>query len=142
MGQPTSGQRVIPAGAALVVLGGVFGTLARHALSVTIPAPAGLPLPTFLTNMAGAFLLGLLLESLVRAGADSGSRRSLRLLAGTGFLGAFTTYSALAVEATALFGAGQAPAAVAYLAATLLLGLLVSAGGVMAGAWLHRRRAQ
>jgi fluoride exporter len=54
-----------------------------------------LPLATLLINLAGAFLLGVLLERLGRARGEPQRRRLVRLLAGTGFLGGFTTYSAL-----------------------------------------------
>ncbi|WP_427018943.1 CrcB family protein [Pseudarthrobacter sp. P1] len=59
----------------------------------------------------------------------------LRLLAGTGFMGAFTTYSTLAVDAVHLFDAGVATAALAYLAASLFGG----AGGTLTGIWVAAR---
>ncbi|NUP58138.1 MAG: CrcB family protein [Pseudarthrobacter sp.] len=96
-----------PGFVAVVVLGGIFGALARYALGAVLPAPGGWPLPTLAINLAGAFLLGALLEGLVRRGPDAGRRRILRLLAGTGFMGAFTTYSTLALETTTLLGTGR-----------------------------------
>jgi len=50
-----------------------------------------------LINVVGAFLLGVLLERLRRARGEPERRRLVRLFSGTGFLGCFTTYSALAV---------------------------------------------
>ncbi|MDN5759711.1 MAG: CrcB family protein, partial [Tomitella sp.] len=88
---------------ALVAIGGVAGTFARHGLGQAFPHSQGdWPITAFLINVAGAFALGLLLEALTRLGApDAGtaapraasSLRMLRLGMGTGVLGAFTTYS-------------------------------------------------
>ena len=68
---------------------------------------AGWPWATFMINLAGAFILGALLEGLARSGGDTGWRQRVRLFAGTGFCGAFTTYSTLALEVS-LLGQGRA----------------------------------
>ncbi|NLG54229.1 MAG: CrcB family protein, partial [Rhodococcus sp.] len=92
-----------PGAIAAVAVGGVFGTLVRYQVGVIFPTPEGhWPTPTFIMNILGAFLLGVLIESLVRAGDDSGWRQTARLGLGTGFLGAFTTYSAIAVDTNLL----------------------------------------
>jgi CrcB protein len=124
---------VRPACLGLVFLGGMGGTLARFGLAAALPTPGGLPLGIFLINIAGAFALGLLLEALARRGADHGRRRALRLLLGTGFLGGFTTYSALAVDSALLLGAGRAVEGVAYLAVSVLVGLGATAAGIAVG---------
>lgn len=99
-----------PAALALVLLGGTLGTSAREALTLAVPPVAGLPAALLLANLAGALLLGVLLESLARRGPDLGARRSLRLLLGTGALGGFTSYSALSLAvAQGLLGTGTAP---------------------------------
>ncbi|MDQ0756594.1 CrcB family protein [Arthrobacter sp. B3I4] len=118
----------------LVVAGGMAGALARYGLSTVLPSPGGWPLPTLVINLAGAFLLGLLLEALVRRGPDAGRLRRVRLLAGTGFMGAFTTYSTLALEATNLLGSGRSTDAVVYVAVTLLGGALATVAGIRAAA--------
>jgi len=120
----------------VVIAGGVFGALARYGLSMLLPAPGGWPLPTLVINLAGALLLGALLEALVRRGPDAGTRRIIRLLAGTGFMGAFTTYSTLALETNTLLGAGRVADGLLYLAATLIGG----AGATVAGIWLAAGR--
>lgn len=125
-----------------VFLGGVLGTLSRYGLNLALPAPSGWPLPTLLINLAGSLLLGVLLESLMRTGPDSGGLRLIRVTAGTGFLGAFTTYSALALEAVELGAAGNASGFAGYLAASLLGGVLLSAAGIAASARFHRSRAR
>ncbi|MEO3942345.1 CrcB family protein [Paenarthrobacter nicotinovorans] len=124
---------------AIVAAGGVFGALARYGLGLVIPAPGAWPLPTLLINLSGALALGALLEGLSRRGPDVGNRQVLRLALGTGFLGAYTTYSTLALDAVHLFTAGAATAAAGYLAASLLGGAAATTAGIWVGAWHHRR---
>ncbi|ROS61206.1 camphor resistance protein CrcB [Frigoribacterium sp. PhB160] len=123
----------------LVTLGGTIGTGLREALALSFPAaPGTIPVTILLINVVGAFALGLLLESLVRRGPDAGRRRDLRLLIGTGVLGGFTTYSALAVDTATLFG--DAPSiAIAYGVGSVVLGAVASWAGITGGAALHRR---
>ena len=120
----------------LVAAGGALGTAGREALSLAHPAAAGgFPVTTFLINAVGAFLLGFLLEYLTRGGPDEGHRRSLRLLLGTGVLGGFTTYSALATD-TAVLTSGSTGLAFGYAAATLVVGVVASTVGIAAGSAL------
>lgn len=114
----------------LVVVGGAFGTLARYGLSVVLPTPGGWPLPTLAVNLAGALALGMLLESLERARVAGGVNTTVRLVAGTGFLGAFTTYSALALDVTALLGSGWFEAAGVYVGLSLAGGLTAAWAGI------------
>lgn len=123
----------------VVFLGGVLGTLARWAATDLLPSAGHRwPWPTFTVNMLGAFALGLLLESLARAGADHGWRRLARLHFGTGFMGAFTTYSSFAVESVLLFDQHHAGWALAYLLASSVLGVVAATLGVRAGHLTHR----
>lgn len=125
----------------LVLAGGVLGTPARYALSVALPTRTGAwPAGTFTANLLGAFLLGALLEGLARRGQDSGGRLLLRLALGTGFLGAFTTYSTLAVETDLLVRAHRAALAAAYAGASVLGGLLATTAGIWLATAHHRRR--
>lgn len=123
----------------VVIAGGTFGALARYGLGSILPAPGGWPVPTLVINLTGAFLLGALLEALVRRGPDTGRRRLVRLLVGTGFLGAFTTYSTLAVEATALFNAGRSADAFIYVAASVVAGAAATVAGIRLAAGHHAR---
>lgn len=117
-------------GALLAVLvGGVLGTLARHGLSLTLPERSW-PVGTLTANLLGALLLGALLEGLSRAGDDTGRRRLVRLALGTGFLGAATTYSALAVEVDLLLRDGRPLLAAAYAGTTVVGGLVLSTLGI------------
>lgn len=126
----------------VVTAGGIFGALARYGVSSVLPAPGGWPLPTLVINLAGAFLLGALLEALVRRGPDAGRLRLVRLLVGTGFMGAFTTYSTLAVEATTLFSAGRSADAVLYVGASVVAGAVATVAGIRLAAAHHARTTQ
>jgi CrcB protein len=123
----------------IVAVGGVLGALTRYGLGLVIPAPGAWPLPTLVINLTGAMALGALLEGLSRRGPDVGHRRILRLALGTGFLGAYTTYSTLALDAVQLLTAGAVVAGAWYLVASLLGGAMATTAGIWLGAWQHRR---
>ena len=127
---------------ALVLVGGTAGTAVREGASILFPSAGGFPLTIFAVNLLGSFLLGMLLESLVRAGDDAGRRRVLRLRLGTGVLGGFTPYSTLATETGLLLGAGQTPVAIIYAVATVVLGAGTAALGIVLAATVHRRSAR
>ncbi|GAA1931585.1 fluoride efflux transporter FluC [Nocardioides marmoribigeumensis] len=75
---------------ALVALGGAVGASARYLLGHFLDVPGRLPWGTVLANLAGSFVLGLVV------GLDPGQHG--RALVGLGFCGALTTYSAFAVQ--------------------------------------------
>jgi CrcB protein len=124
----------------LVSIGGAVGTAGREALSLTVPSVGGVPVIVLAINVAGAFALGLLLDSLTRRGADEGARRDARLLLGTGVLGGFTTYSALATGTSLLLTTGQAGAGIAYGLTTVVLGGLATFAGIAVATAAHRGR--
>lgn len=126
---------------ALVGAGGAVGTLARYGLTRWLPTGTGWPRGTLVANLVGALVLGVLLESLARRGPDTGSRRTLRLLVGTGFCGGLTTYSTLAVETVLLTKAHREGLAAGYAATSILAGVALVAVGIGAAARIHRRRA-
>lgn len=114
---------------AWVFLGGALGTWVRDELSQALPV-AQWPWGTFVANLAGAFVLGALLETLSRCGPDEGRRQRLRLLAGTGFCGGLTTYSTLATETDLLARANATGTALGYLAATIVAGAALTWAGI------------
>jgi fluoride exporter len=132
---PSPPLHLRPSAAAWVAAGGVIGTAARYAVALALPTPAASwPWATFVVNLVGAFVLGVLLEALAQSGADSGWRRRLRLLIGTGFCGSLTTYSTFAVEVDLLLHHSAGPIAAGYLAASLVGGIAVTAGGIAVAA--------
>lgn len=122
-----------PRGASLdvllvVALGGMLGATARHGMSELISVDRGAwPWDTFLENVSGAFLLGATLTELVRRFPAS---RYLRPFLAVGFLGSFTTFSALVVQADQLMRDGEAALAVGYWAGSIAAGLLGAWGGI------------
>lgn len=124
----------------LVAAGGTVGTALRQGLLLLAPDLERFPVTTFAINLAGAFALGVLLEVLVRSGPDEGRRRGIRLLVGTGVLGGFTTYSALATATAVLAATGLAGWAVTYALGTVVLGAAMSVAGIAFGGAIARRR--
>ncbi|HMR49042.1 MAG TPA: CrcB family protein [Arachnia sp.] len=114
----------------VVFLGGAVGTLIRALIEAAWPS-VGWPWATFTINLTGSFLLGLLLTALVRSGGDAGWRNLVRLGAGTGLLGGYTTYSTFILEGDLLVSSGRVAMAVAYLAGSVLLGALAAVAGVL-----------
>jgi CrcB protein len=114
----------------LVVAGGMVGTAIRAALESAMPAaPGHWPWATFLINITGAFVLGSLLEALVRTGRDEGWRRGVRLTAGTGLLGGYTTYSTFSVEVVQVSRDGALLIGPMYALASVALGLAAAGLG-------------
>jgi len=112
-----------------VLGGGAVGTALRLGIDTLLPhGDADFPVSTLLVNTLGAFVLGLLVGR-VWPGATSWLRAGL----GAGLLGSFTTFSALAVSLVSLTAAGFGMLALAYLAATLLLGLAAAVLGLRLG---------
>lgn len=115
----------------IVFVGGCLGTLARYGVIMVFPNPTdGWPVATFVVNLVGAFVLGLLLQSLFRQDSDQEKYQLLRLGVGTGFIGAFTTYGSFAVETDLLVTNQHIAMSVTYAVATVILGLLLSALGI------------
>ena len=129
--------------AALVAVGGAVGTSARAALETAFaPEPGAWPWTTFAINVVGSFVLGVLLESLVRSGPDDGWRRRARLGLGTGVLGGFTTYSTFALEVDRLVGAGHAVTGVAYALVSVVVGVVAAGAGILLAGAASRRRGR
>lgn len=127
---------------ALVFLGGSLGTAARDGVSLAVAPVARIPVAILLVNLVGAFVLGLLLESLARRGPVHGRRRALRLFAGTGFCGGFTTYSALAFDSALLLDDGHPLQGLGYPLLTVIIGALATCLGILVAARAHRPEAQ
>jgi CrcB protein len=112
-----------------VLAGGIVGTGLRLGLDSVLPHE-GFAVSTLLANTVGAFALGMLVAR-VWDRAPSWLRAGL----GAGLLGSFTTFSALAVTLVSLGAAGEWMLALAYLVATMLLGLAAAWLGLRLGRW-------
>jgi fluoride exporter len=113
--------------------GGVLGALARYGIGVAWPhQPGGFPWATFLINVTGCLLIGVLMVMVTQVWTG---RRLLRPFLGVGVLGGFTTFSTYTVDIQKEVSAGAPRTALAYLAATLVAALL----GVWTGSAAARR---
>lgn len=113
-----------------VFVGGILGTAAREALSLTFPS-TGISFVTWVINTTGALLLGVLTGAVA---ADTSSlNRTLRLTLGTGLCGGFTTYSALAEQTANLAGHGAFGAASIHGLGTVVTGALAAWAGLTVG---------
>ncbi|WP_082888999.1 FluC/FEX family fluoride channel [Leifsonia xyli] len=139
--RPRAPLHLRPRSLLLVFVGGAVGTALRYLLTLSVPPVDGVPLITLLINITGAFVLGWLLQTLALRGPDDGARRDVRLFAGTGILGGYTTYSSLAVDTDGLIAAQSVGLSILYAAATILMGALASIGGIALASAIARRRA-
>lgn len=128
-GQPLAWPRRLLA----VLVGGFFGTLIRYSLSMLIQAWLGAnwPYDILLINLTGACLLALL-TTLAETTMLIGPTR--RLLLTTGFLGAYTTFSSLALGDVLLLDKGAWLLALVY--------LILSLGGGLVMIWLGNQLGQ
>ena len=110
---------------AVVAVGAAAGALTRHGISEYGKARAQGPAAILVVNGVGSFLLGGIM------GAVPGTPTAL--LAGTGFCGAFTTYSTYALDVVKLVQAGQVGHAAAYATATNVLSIGAAAAGLQLG---------
>lgn len=139
----------------LVALGGAAGSVARHLLTIwsgvllmplttLFPSAAQtvlfFPIGTLVVNVVGALALGYLLEALARRGRETVRRRKIRIGIGTGVLGGFTTYSALALQTHQLLDGGLGWLALLYVVLTLAGGTAACLGGIALAARADRRR--
>jgi CrcB protein len=123
-GQPRSRRGLGPQAMIMVSLafGGALGAITRYAISLGLPTePERFPWDTFVVNISGSFVLGFLLIIVIRRFPRD---RLARPVIGTGFIGAYTTFSTFMVESIQLVRAGDPGTAVAYIAASLVVGLL------------------
>jgi fluoride exporter len=106
---------------------GGLGAIARFVLDTAVSERAGraLPFGTLAVNLTGAFVLGAL------SGAGVGGD-ALRL-AGTGFVGAYTTFSTWMLESHRLAEEGERSAAALNVAGSLVLGFGAAAPGRAVG---------
>jgi fluoride exporter len=121
----------------LVGLGGFAGANARFVVARLVGAAfeTKFPLGTFVINISGSFLLGVL--GTIIAQKLMPSSEAMRLALGVGFLGAFTTFSTFEFETNALLEDGSWLTATTNIFASLFVGLLaVRAGIVLAKTWL------
>ncbi|MGW1244547.1 fluoride efflux transporter CrcB [Streptomyces bobili] len=114
----------------LVVAGGMVGAPLRYLTDRAVQArhDSVFPWGTFVVNIVGCAVLGLVTGAALAGAAGS----DLRLLLGTGFCGALTTYSTFSYETLRLTETGAALHAAANVVVSVTAGL----GAAFAGVWL------
>jgi fluoride exporter len=119
---------------AAVGAGGALGSMARYALAeVWSVEPGRFPWTTFVINVLGSLLLGVVLTVVVEHWPPS---RYLRPFLATGICGGFTTWSTFMTETTLLVRDGHPLLASTYVVVAVAGGLAATAAGV----WLGGRR--
>lgn len=121
---------------ALVFVGGAVGAGIRIVLGQWWGSGFTFPWPTFVINITGSALLGVL-YGLTSASSEPRSVQ-LRLLLGTGLLGGYTTYSTFAVGSDGLILSNHLLLGVLYAIPTVTLGI----AGAFAAERLTRRKAR
>jgi CrcB protein len=116
---------------AAVATGGALGAMARYELGLAHPTRSGtFPLTTFAINVSGALVLGFLVTLIIERWPPT---TYLRPFAGTGFLGAFTTWSTFMVDADLLVRRGDVGLAAVYTVASVTAGLAAVTAGIRLG---------
>ncbi len=114
----------------LVGLGGALGSILRYLTSVVTSKYYHdvFPLATFIINIVGCFIIGLLIGYF---GQINGDNQNLRLLFITGFCGGYTTFSTFAAENISLMQNHQYATLIAYTLASIIVGFLAVGLGLM-----------
>jgi CrcB protein len=117
----------------LVFVGGGIGASLRHAVNLITARGLGTAFPwgTFLINISGSLVMGLIAGYLAFKGEAS---QPWRLFVMTGILGGYTTFSAFSLDAALLYERGEIGAALFYVLGSVLL----SIAGLFAGLALVR----
>jgi CrcB protein len=114
-----------------ISIAGAAGALARYGLEGVISRRAtAFPWGTFVVNISGAFLLGLLFTLLTERFVVAPWLRSAITI---GFLGAYTTFSTLTLETFRLFEDGSYLAAAFNILGSVVVGLVAVFAGVVLG---------
>ncbi len=120
----------------LVGIGSFVGGNARYVLARWVGGmiDARFPLATFLINVSGSFVLGVIGGLIAQRAIPNAD--AVRLALGVGFCGGFTTFSTFEYETHALFEDGIWVTAVMNIVLSVLAGLLaVRLGLVAARSW-------
>jgi CrcB protein len=116
---------------AAIFLGGALGTVARYLLEAHHQTgPGAFPWVTLVVNLSGSLAIGFLIPLTAHVSPRVPLVRPLALI---GFLGGWTTYSTLAVDAALLGKGGAVATGLAYVIATVVGGLALVALGHEAG---------
>jgi CrcB protein len=120
-----------------VAVGGFLGSVVRFLISEALGTWNGFPLATWLINLSGSFFLTWF-YTLTQERIPI--HPHMRLGIGTGFAGAFTTFSTFTVDWWKLIQARMWESAAVYALLSVLGCLIGAVGGLMLAAWQNRLR--
>lgn len=115
----------------ILSIGGAMGANARYWLAVWIrsrPWSASFPYGTFIANISGSLLLALLTGFLLERASPA--KQLWFLLFGTGFCGAYTTFSTFELETVNLIRDGKWPLALFNVLGSVLAGFVAAVVGI------------
>lgn len=112
----------------LVFVGGGFGSVLRFLIGKHLNSPeTGIPYGTFLANILGSLLIGIILGLAARNNTLNSSQT---LLLATGFCGGFTTFSTFAYENHIFLKSGDFTSFAIYTIASFVIGFLAVFAGM------------
>jgi CrcB protein len=111
-------------------LAGMLGVLTRHAVQQLVPRHGDVPWGTFIVNITGALVLGFVAAFVIhRLRTPMWVQETITV----GFLGGYTTFSALALETVVLMDRGRWAVAAGYSIGTLVIGVAAVVLGLRLG---------
>ncbi len=113
----------------LAIFGGAIGSGARHLVNISLTRALGpaFPWATLTVNVAGSFLMGFLVDMIMRR---FGGSPEMRTFLATGILGGFTTFSAFSLDISTLLGRGETLTALGYIFASVAISLFALYAGL------------
>ena len=111
----------------LVALAGSFGALGRYGVHELVQSRTAsrFPYGTFVVNVSGSFVLGVLVGLVTYQGLDA----DVRTVVGTGFIGAYTTFSSFSYDTFGLFESRARRAALVNALGSVAVGLVAATAG-------------
>ena len=105
-----------------VALGGAIGSVLRYLTTILVSKywSNNFPIATFLTNIFGCFLIGLLLGILTKNNLQNSDLKWFLI---TGFCGGYTTFSAFGLENVTLFQNNNSLLAIGYIGLSIIISL-------------------
>ena len=121
----------------VIAVGGMAGACARYGLELAFPVSGGgVPWATFVTNVSGCLVLGVLMVIVQEIAI---AHPLVRPFVGVGVIGGFTTFSTYTVQVRNLVVSPHALTGVVYLFGTVVAGLAAVALGLTLTRLVARR---